>query len=156
MTEGPSFYLLILYEKPVKQRSGILKSALWISTVSATYCATQSAARASFLKAFSCSQIWWIRYNHDCQIPISPIGCFPVLINFRAVFQLNLAVYKLFWASCKVELSVQTVWVKYQKSKLEHIADLEELPANIDGMVVMDYGTIILTAFPYFNFHNAI
>lgn len=62
-------------------------------------------------KAFSCSQIWRISYNHDCWIPINPMGtlCFPVSINFRTVFQLNLAVWKLLRAICKVELAVQNL-----------------------------------------------
>lgn len=48
MTEDPSFCLLIFYEKPGKRRSVVLKSALWVSTVSVTYYATPSAAKASF------------------------------------------------------------------------------------------------------------
>ncbi|XP_017592026.1 neuroendocrine convertase 2 isoform X3 [Corvus hawaiiensis] len=37
MTEDPSFCLLILYEKPVKQKSVILKSALWLPFLDSGY-----------------------------------------------------------------------------------------------------------------------
>lgn len=81
----------------------------WVLSLSPTV--QHQGQQKLIFKAFSCSQIWWISYNHDCWIPINPMGtlCFPVSINFRMVFQLNLAVWKLLRASCKVELAVENL-----------------------------------------------
>lgn len=69
---------------------------------------------------------------------------------------MNLAVWKLLRAICKVELAVQNLSEVLKNQNWNTFAHLEELAANIDGMMVVDYDIIILTAFPSFNFYIAI
>lgn len=54
-----------------------------------------------------------------------------------------------------MELAVQNL-SEVLKIRTGTFAHLEELAANIDGMIVVDYDIIILTAFPSFNFYIAI
>lgn len=60
------------------------------------YCLCHLLCNIKCSKSFflAAAKIWWISYNHDCWIPISLMGTlwFPVSINFRIVFQLNVAI----------------------------------------------------------------